>query len=189
MRPQSAKAKGRRFQQQVARALLAQFSELGVDDIRSTSMGCGGEDLLLSPRARELLPYSFECKNQERINLWASLEQNDRNAKGFIPALVVSRNRATPRVVISLQHFVELARRAGPAAAVAAPPPPPSPLPPSPLPRPPSPSPPPPSPVLPPPSPPSSSPPTPPPLVLAHACVARIQAELGELVRHLAPGH
>ena len=27
---------------------------------------------------RKLIPYSFECKNQEKLNIWSSLEQNRR---------------------------------------------------------------------------------------------------------------
>lgn len=39
MKPQSAKAKGRRLQQQVAAAVLENYRELTEDDVRSTSMG------------------------------------------------------------------------------------------------------------------------------------------------------
>jgi hypothetical protein len=39
MKPQSAKAKGRRLQQQVAAAVLENYHELTEDDVRSTSMG------------------------------------------------------------------------------------------------------------------------------------------------------
>ena len=35
-------------------------------------MGAQGEDLMLSPLARDLFPYSIECKNQAAINVWAS---------------------------------------------------------------------------------------------------------------------
>ena len=45
MRPQSAKAKGRRLQQIVCQDLLELFPSLEADDIRSTSMGCNGEDI------------------------------------------------------------------------------------------------------------------------------------------------
>ena len=38
-------------------------------------MGDSGEDILLSPAARKLFPFSVECKNQEKLNIWSSLEQ------------------------------------------------------------------------------------------------------------------
>ena len=111
MRPQSAKAKGRRLQQHVVEQLLRTFPELAPDDVRSTSMGCAGEDVVLSPRARQLLPYAFECKNQERLNLWSSIEQCESNAGRFEPVLVFKRNREQPRVVLGLSHFLALIRR------------------------------------------------------------------------------
>ena len=54
-----------------------------------------GEDIVLSPAAKKLIRYSFECKNQERLNLWSSLEQ----AEG---------NRSKTYAVIEFDHFIEL---------------------------------------------------------------------------------
>lgn len=65
MKPSSAKAKGRKLQQQVRDLILETFSDLEPDDVRSTSMGAGGEDVLLSPLARRKFPFSVECKNQQ----------------------------------------------------------------------------------------------------------------------------
>ncbi len=65
MRTSSAKAKGRRLQQKVRDLILETFSELEEDDVRSTSMGASGEDVLLSPLARKKFPFSVECKNVE----------------------------------------------------------------------------------------------------------------------------
>ena len=67
MKPSSAKAKGRLMQQQLMRALLAKFPQLEKDDITSRSMGANGSDLLLSPAARKLIPYDFECKSLARL--------------------------------------------------------------------------------------------------------------------------
>jgi hypothetical protein len=39
------------------------FPELEADDVTSRSMGCPGEDILLSPKARKLLPVCIEAKN------------------------------------------------------------------------------------------------------------------------------
>ena len=67
MKPQSAKAKGRRLQQQFRELLI---EELGIhpEDIESRSMGAGGEDLIMARAAREKFPYSIECKNVEKLN-------------------------------------------------------------------------------------------------------------------------
>jgi hypothetical protein len=96
VRPQSAKAKGRRFQQWV-RDLLLGFAgdRLEEDDIRSTSMGASGEDLLLSPAARRIYPLAIECKCQESLNIWKSMEQAEAHAgEDNTPVLFFKRNRS-----------------------------------------------------------------------------------------------
>ena len=95
LRPQSAKSKGRRFQQKVAASILESFPELEPDDCFSTSMGAPGEDVRLSPRARSLLPLSLECKCVEKINVWECLKQAEPNTPaGATSCLVFSRNRS-----------------------------------------------------------------------------------------------
>ena len=75
MKTQSAKAKGRKLQQWVRDLILETWNELEPDDVRSTSMGAGGEDLQLSPAARRKFGYSVECKNVEKLNVWSAYEQ------------------------------------------------------------------------------------------------------------------
>lgn len=108
MKTQSAKAKGRRLQQMVASVLLSKFPSLSEDDIRSTSMGAQGEDIQLSSKARELIPFSIECKNQERVNIWDAINQSNSNSKGYTPVVVIKKNNTQPHVVISLNAFISL---------------------------------------------------------------------------------
>ena len=75
MKTRSAKNKGKRLQNDVRDLILETFKQLEPDDVRSTTMGDSGEDILLSPAARKLFPFSVECKNQEKLNIWSSLEQ------------------------------------------------------------------------------------------------------------------
>lgn len=107
---QSAKAKGRRLQQTVRDAILAAFSELESDDVRSTSMGAGGEDILLSPLARKCFSYTVECKNLAKIAVFTYYEQ----AKGHTahePLVVIKQNRSKPLAVVDFEHFMDLVRR------------------------------------------------------------------------------
>ena len=69
MKTSSCKQKGRKLQQKVRDIILESFDNLREDDVRSTSMGAGGEDVLLSPAARDVFPFSVECKNQEKLNV------------------------------------------------------------------------------------------------------------------------
>lgn len=108
----SRKAKGRKFQQEIMKAILDLFPELEADDVVSRSMGAGGEDLLLSPKARKLLPISIEAKCQEALNFWASYEQAKVNSKGkYIPVLMAKRNRTEAIVVLSLTNFLWIMSR------------------------------------------------------------------------------
>ena len=109
MKTASRKAKGRRLQNKIRDLLIEHFSdELEDDDIRCAIMGESGEDLKLSPAARKLIPYSFECKNQEKLNIWDSLEQAEKNSYGYSPILVFKRNRSKIYVVLEISNFLEL---------------------------------------------------------------------------------
>lgn len=107
MRPQSAKNKGRKLQQWVRDKIVEAFS-LHPEDVRSTSMGAGGEDVLLSPRARERFPYSIECKNTERLNLWQAWEQASSNSGDHQPLVIIKRNRSKPLAVVDAEYFIGL---------------------------------------------------------------------------------
>ena len=108
MKTQSAKAKGRKLQQMVRDLLLERFTDLEPDDVRSTSMGAGGEDLLLSPAARRKFPYSVECKNVEKLNVWNAYDQASANCGKHEPLLVMKKNHKKPLVVLDLETFVDL---------------------------------------------------------------------------------
>ena len=109
MKTSSGKAKGRRLQNKVRDVLLEHFSDkLEPDDIRTAIMGETGEDIKLSPAARRLIPYSFECKNQEKLNIWSSLEQAEENSCDYPPVLIFKRNRSKTYVTIELEEFMKL---------------------------------------------------------------------------------
>ena len=71
-------------------------------------MGMSGEDIVLSPAAKKVIPYSFECKNQERLNLWSSLEQAESNCQDRQPVLIFKRNRSKIYAVIEFEHLIKL---------------------------------------------------------------------------------
>ena len=102
------KQKGRLMQQQLMRLLLSKFPQLEPDDITSRSMGAGGEDLLLSPAARKLIPYSFECKSLARFVGHNYIEQAQANTgSGRKPLAVVKANHKKPVVIMYLDDFME----------------------------------------------------------------------------------
>lgn len=107
IRPQSAKSKGRKFQQEVRDKLLELFPELEPDDIRSTAMGAPGEDIQLSPAARKKIPYQIECKSKATSQVHTYYEQAKSHGK-HEPVVIVKKDRDITLVVMSLEHFLQL---------------------------------------------------------------------------------
>ena len=107
MKTQSAKAKGRRFQQWVRDKLI---ESLGIhpEDIESRSMGASGEDLIMARSAREKFPYSVECKNQERLNLCEAYSQAESNCGDYQPIVFLKKNNHKPLVLVDADYFVKL---------------------------------------------------------------------------------
>jgi len=108
MKTRSAKNKGKRLQNDVRDLILETFQQLEPDDVRSTTMGDSGEDILLSPAARKLFPFAVECKNQERLNIWESLEQAETNAGQHIPLVVFKRNRSKTYISMEINDLMRL---------------------------------------------------------------------------------
>jgi hypothetical protein len=106
MRPQSAKAKGRKFQQWVRDALLDRFFNLLPDDIRSTSMGAGGEDILLSPAARKCIPYSIECKHHAKFAIYKVYEQAQENCGKHTPLAFIKADHKRPLALVDAEFFI-----------------------------------------------------------------------------------
>jgi hypothetical protein len=108
MKPRSAKNKGKRLQNKVRDVILEKFDKLEPDDVRSITMGDAGEDILLSPAARRLFPFSVECKAQESLSIWSALQQAESNAGKHIPLLVFKRNRSKTYAVLEFKELLKL---------------------------------------------------------------------------------
>ena len=108
MKARSAKNKGKRLQNILRDKLIKLYPSLK-DDISSQIMGMQGEDIVLTPRAKATLPYSFECKNVERLQFWSTVDQAETNQKeDTVPAIVIKKNRKQPYVAVPLDHFLKL---------------------------------------------------------------------------------
>ena len=110
MKVQSGKAKGRRLQQWTRDALVESLN-IHPEDIESRSMGAAGEDLIMSRAARQAFPYSVECKNQEKLNIWSAYEQASENSGKYTPIVVLKRNNVKPLVLIDAQDFIDIHKR------------------------------------------------------------------------------
>ena len=104
----SAKAKGRKLQQWVARTILELIPTLESDDVKSTGMGQSGEDVQLSPAARKKLPITVECKARKNIAVYSYYDQAIENAPtGMEPIVIIKADRKKPLAVMDAEFFLK----------------------------------------------------------------------------------
>lgn len=110
-RVRSAKQKGRLGQQEIRDKILETFPELDPDDVKSTTMGDGGEDIQLSPAARKLMPITIEVKRRKSgmKTQYDWIEQAKHHAKGE-PVVFFRADRKDWITMISVEHYMELLR-------------------------------------------------------------------------------
>ena len=108
----AAKAKGRRAANEVKTMIHAIFPELQDEDVIRTSGGVSGEDMVLSPVARAMLPISIEAKNQEKLNIWSALQQADDNCGGHMPVLIFRRNHSKLYAALEAEDLFTILRMA-----------------------------------------------------------------------------
>lgn len=106
-----SKSKGRRGQKEVKQLLHDFFPSLDDGDIDWRSMGAGGTDIMLSPRAEEEIgPLRFEIKYQSNPPWEPGLEQAKDHVKdeNHIPIYVRRRNYEEWTAVIPFEDLLRL---------------------------------------------------------------------------------
>lgn len=96
-RVRNNKAKGRALQNWVRDSLAKELPSLQQGDIKSQIMGMSGIDIELSPAARELFPFSIECKNYTKItksDIKLAIKQSTTNKYTNTTAIVVFRQNS-----------------------------------------------------------------------------------------------
>lgn len=113
MKTSSAKAKGRSFQKWVSDKISETIGiKNGKDElIDSRPMGNSGTDIILIGKAKELFPYSVECKKHEKWNMMQFIEQAKTNSVDDNWLLFISKNRFKPVVVMDAEKFFELQKK------------------------------------------------------------------------------
>jgi Holliday junction resolvase len=95
----------------VVKQILAAFPNLTPNDVRSTSSGATGRDILLSEAALDVFRYSCECKSRKSYAVYRDLEQAESNtAAGEVPLLIVKENNKRPLAVVDFEHFLSLVK-------------------------------------------------------------------------------
>jgi hypothetical protein len=103
----SKKQRGRRLQQWVVGRLIS-LLKVHEEDVESRSMGAGGEDIIMARAARKKFPYSIECKNVEKLNVWSAYDQAKENCGKYEPLVVIKRNKRKPLAVVDADYFIKM---------------------------------------------------------------------------------
>ena len=98
------------MQKWVRDLILSLFLKLEPDDVRSTSMGATGEDVLLSPAARRYVPFQIECKNKARSQVHSYFKQAKEHGE-HEPLVIVKMDRDIPLAVLSAETFFKLLKQ------------------------------------------------------------------------------
>lgn len=110
----SAKNKGAKFQNWVAE----QISNItgikwGKDELISPrQMGSSGTDVALIGKARELMPYAIECKNNKSFSIPAWVEQAKSNqSEGLDWLLFITKNDYDKLAIMDAEVFFKLCKK------------------------------------------------------------------------------
>lgn len=111
----SAKAKGMSFQKDMAE-VISGLTGIPVEKdglIESRGSGQHGTDIILRGEARELFPYSPECKNVSTLNLVDSIAQAKANMLEGTDWLLLHRRKTLKEdiAIMSVDAFVKLFKR------------------------------------------------------------------------------
>lgn len=71
-------------------------------------MGAGGEDLQLSPFARDLLPIQVECKSHKDFAVYRVLDQAAEHGN-YEPVVFLKANNRKPIAVVDAGVFLDMA--------------------------------------------------------------------------------
>ena len=99
--------KGKRFELKISKDLAKRFKT----DIKRTPNSGGLSfkgDILTTTGI--LSEYSWECKNQEKLNIWKALEQSKNDTTGSLktPLVVFTKNHELDYVALQYDDFVNI---------------------------------------------------------------------------------
>ena len=104
----NSQKKGKRFELQIAKYLSKEFNNIKI----SRTPNSGGLSLKGDIMATQgiLSEFNWECKNQEKLNIWKALEQSRNDCIGSHkePLVVFTKNFEKDYVALELKDFVQL---------------------------------------------------------------------------------
>ena len=103
----NANKKGKRFELQVAKYLSREFETSIKRTPNSGGLSIKGDIMATQGILSE---FNWECKNQEKLNIWKALEQSRNDCIGSHkePLVVFTKNFEKDYVALELKDFVQL---------------------------------------------------------------------------------
>ena len=103
----NANKKGKRFELQVAKYLSNMFNSKISRTPNSGGLSLKGDIMATQGILSE---FNWECKNQEKLNIWKALEQSANDCIGSHkqPLVVFTKNFEKDYVALRLEDFVQL---------------------------------------------------------------------------------
>lgn len=103
----NANKKGKRFELRIAKDLAKKFDSNIRRTPNSGGLSIKGDILTTSGILSE---FSWECKNQEKLNIWKALHQSESDALGTMksPVVVFTKNFEDDYVALRYDDFVNL---------------------------------------------------------------------------------
>ena len=111
MKPSSAKAKGRTFQNQIA-SDIREVTGLEPADCKGAPMGTNGADIVLSTEGARRWPFAVEAKSLAAFAGYSPMAQaiNHSKASGLCPMVTIKANGSEPLVILLWSDFLTLWR-------------------------------------------------------------------------------
>jgi Holliday junction resolvase len=104
----NAKQKGNRFERQVAKQINKKFNT----NVRRTPLSGGMNfkgDIICIDDNSIISEFSFECKNQEKLNIWKALEQSRNDApQRTLPVVVFTKNFEREYIALEFEDFLNI---------------------------------------------------------------------------------
>ena len=106
----NSKDKGNRFEREIAKQLSKKFNTKAQRTPLSGGMDLRGDLIVLEQRSI-LFNVSFECKNQERLNIWKALHQCENDCeRGKDPVVVFTKNHENTYAAMRFEDWCNLVK-------------------------------------------------------------------------------
>ena len=104
----SSQQKGKRFEREVAKQINKKFET----NVRRTPLSGGLNfkgDIICIDDQSIISEFSWECKNQEKLNIWKALQQSKNDAPArTMPVVVFRKNHSLDYIALELEDFLNI---------------------------------------------------------------------------------